>query len=163
MKEEWKDIPDWKGSYQASNHGRVRSLDREVIANGKYQVKGKILKQTDNGTGYSWVSLHKGGKGKHSYVHRLVYSAFSGKPNGEVNHRDLDRGNNHLYNLEDVTRQENVEHSHAKNFTFTSPAGYEYKIHNLNKFCRNNNLGLSNMHRVHKGERKTHKGWSSSQ
>jgi len=156
----WRAIPEWEGVYEVSNQGRVRSLDRTVEAMGEYEVKGRILAQADNGTGYLWVNLHKNGKGKQHYVHRLVYSAFVSDIKDVINHIDKDRTNNHLSNLEDVTVQQNVEYSHARHFTFTNPDGDRVELFNLNKFCRESGLDLANMHRVHKGERQQHKGWT---
>lgn len=65
-KEVWKDIPDYKGYYQASNLGNIRSLDREVLNNnGYYLRKGKLLNQTKhNVNGYRSVMFTIKGKQK---------------------------------------------------------------------------------------------------
>lgn len=115
MIEEWKDVKDYEGLYQVSNLGRVKGLK-----------KGKILKQHDNGKGYMQVGLYKNNKGKPYYVHRLVAKAFipntENKP--EVNHKDKDRANNCVDNLEWVTSKENEQHKH--NFE-----GYKQKGKNV--------------------------------
>ena len=118
MSEIWKDIPDFEGSYQVSNMGRVRSLDRVVTYKdgrvGKY--KGKVLKPYVNkSTGYEHLNLSNDGKGNTKTVHRLVLEAF--KPhvnmnNLDVNHIDGNKLNNHLTNLEWLTRRDNILHAH---------------------------------------------------
>jgi hypothetical protein len=114
MNEEWKDIPGFEGAYQASNLGKIRSLDREIeYANRwgtstKFKICGKELKQNDNGNGYLQVSL-----GAHSKrnVHSLIAQTFLNKPDDkEVNRKDLNKRNNNVNNLECVTRSQNQRH-----------------------------------------------------
>ena len=113
--EVWKDIKGFKGYYQVSNLGRVKSLDRIITtANGVVQkYKGTLLSTSDNGKGYKIVGLNKNGKRKRFKVHRLVAIAFldnsENKP--QVNHIDGVRDNNKLENLEWVTGSENVQHA----------------------------------------------------
>lgn len=101
MIELWKDIEGYEGLYQVSNLGRVKSLK-----------KGKILKQHDNGKGYMQVGLWKNNKGKCYYVHRLVSEAFVDNPENkpQINHKDKNKTNNCVYNLEWVTCKENQHH-----------------------------------------------------
>lgn len=115
MLETWKDIRDYEGLYQVSNTGKVRSLDRIVKDNTRerYQkLKGKELKFTDNGRGYKLVFLTKKSKRTNKYVHRLVAEAFIPNPDNlpEVNHKDLNKSNNCINNLEWVTNIENKRH-----------------------------------------------------
>ena len=110
MKEIWKDIKGYEGLYQVSNFGRVKSLDRKVW---NYLKKGKILKTKDNGNRYLNVSLHNKNKvEKHVYIHRLVAEAFI--PNSsnlpQVNHKDFNKQNNCVDNLEWVSDLENKKH-----------------------------------------------------
>lgn len=110
MKEIWKDIEGYEGLYQVSNLGRVRSLDRKVW---NYTKKGRILKPHSNGHSYQNVSLHKENKTeKHLYIHILVAKAFLPNPDNktEVNHKDFNKLNNRVDNLEWVTRDENKQH-----------------------------------------------------
>ena len=111
-KEIWKDIPDFEGLYQVSDKGRVRSLDRKVWNGGKgvfYSLKGKVIKQFNN-RGYRYVPLSKNGKPTNVSVHRLVAEAFL--PNSEklthVNHKDENKKNNRLENLEWCTPKYNT-------------------------------------------------------
>lgn len=116
MSEEvWKDIPDYEGYYQASNLGNIRSLDREVLNNGTYYtVKGKILSQsTHYKNGYKSVMFTVDSKQKRLLVHRLVMFAFNGNNNLDVNHRNGDKSDNRLSNLEWCTKSENTNHGFA--------------------------------------------------
>ena len=63
--------------------------------------------------GYMQVSLCKNGKYIRQAVHRLVWQTFCGRIEGrlEINHKDLDRANNRLNNLELVTHQQNIQHA----------------------------------------------------
>lgn len=91
MKEEWRDIVDYEGLYQVSNLGRVRSL-----------ITNKILKQQKDKNGYLFVGIRKNGKRKFKKIHRLVAEAFLDNPNNlpEVNHKDENKTNNVVSNLE---------------------------------------------------------------
>ena len=105
-KEIWKDIEGYKGKYQVSNRGNVKSL------NYRRTGKERILKPDDNGHGYLHVQLWKDGKVKRYLVHRLVACAFIPNPNNlpQVNHLSEDKTDNSLENLEWVTCSENINH-----------------------------------------------------
>lgn len=113
--EVWRPIPGYKGFYSVSSAGRVRSEKRLVVDSiGRpRRIKERILRPRADKIGYVKVALHKNGVGDSILIHRLVVSAFIGPcPIGrEVNHRDGDKTNNHLNNLEYVTRRENIQHS----------------------------------------------------
>lgn len=102
----WKDIPNYEGIYQASNLGRVKSLER-INARG-HRLKEKILKTGIN-RGYYRVQLWKNSKARFYYVHRLVWIAFNG-PIPEclqVNHISERKSENRLSNLNLMTPKEN--------------------------------------------------------
>jgi hypothetical protein len=112
----WKDIPDYEGMYQVSNLGNVKSLGREKLNNGKYLFISKegILKPTINDNGYCQVGLCKEGKTKTMTVHVLVAIAFLGHiPDGTrrivPDHKDTDKSNNILSNIELITQRENID------------------------------------------------------
>lgn len=107
--EGWRTIPG-HNEYEVSDLGRVRRA-----APGRKTFVGKVLRPQSIGAGYRAVALTKNGKAIHRYVHRLVMLAFVGEPpeGHEVNHRDGDKSNNALANLEYVTRSENNNHAFA--------------------------------------------------
>ena len=112
--EVWKGVAGYEGVYQVSNLGRVRSVDRLVkYSDGrKYTYKGKIIKPTCDKGGYTTVNLYKNGKVKGKYIHRLVAEAFIPSHNNylEINHKDEDKTNNHVANLEWCTREYNINY-----------------------------------------------------
>lgn len=101
MSEIWKAVPGYEGLYEVSNCGRVRSLDRWVIGGfaGKRFMKGRILKVGVASNGYCMVVLTKGHA---KTVHRLVAKAFIPNPDNlpMINHKDEDKTNNCVDNLE---------------------------------------------------------------
>lgn len=102
----WKDIPGWENNYECNEFGQIRN-----------KTKGNIRAQADNGLGYMKVTLydkqHMPPKQKF-YIHRLVATLFLDNPNKypEVDHKDFDTTNNHVDNLEWVSRVENEIRSH---------------------------------------------------
>lgn len=108
----WKAIPGFDG-YEASSIGEVRSIDR-VINGGRWGIenrKGRVIKSSLDTYGYPQVSLSVGKRLISKKVHRLVMLAFVGDSELMVNHKDSNRANNRLDNLEYVTAEENVRHS----------------------------------------------------
>lgn len=117
----WKDIKGYEGIYQVSSMGRVQSIDREVtqFCHKKYftrTISGKIIKPGVQNSGYEIVWLSKNGEVSPFLVHRLVASAFLNieKGKSDVNHKDGNRRNNTVRNLEWCTKSENVKHSYQK-------------------------------------------------
>lgn len=87
-------------------YNKVYSIDDQ----GNVYRYDKLMKPCDNGTGYLQIKLRKNGQRKHIYIHRLVYETFIGEipDNYEINHKDHNKQNNKLSNLELVTRSENL-------------------------------------------------------
>lgn len=106
MKEIWKDIEGYEGLYQISNLGNVKTL------NYNHTGKEKILKPKKDKYGYLEVGLYKEGKRKIYKIHRLVAEAFIPNPNKlpEVNHKDENKTNNHITNLEFCDRKYNCNY-----------------------------------------------------
>lgn len=135
--EEWRDIPRYEGRYQASNHGRVRSLDRMVhYKNGVQRLhKGRVLRPGGNPSGHLMVNLIPR---KNEYIHRLVLEAFVGPcPEGmECCHNDGDPSNNYLQNLRWDTPSANgfdhVKHgNHYQKVKTHCPYGHVLRLPNL--------------------------------
>lgn len=95
------DIPDYEGLYKINEFGDVLSLKfNKIKANGA------------DGCGYKNLSLYKDGKPLYIKVHQLVARVFLGASNGLcVNHKDGNKKNNHISNLEYVTQKENIHHA----------------------------------------------------
>lgn len=108
--EEWRDIKQFPGTHQVSNLGRVRSLDYKVKnGHGWRSVRGQILKPFKTWNGYLEITI--GGKNhKHFMVHRLVAEAFIPNPDNLpiINHKDENKTNNHVDNLEWCTKSYNA-------------------------------------------------------
>ena len=104
----WKPVPNYEGYYEASNLGKIRSLDRYIELDGRWGrytrfKPGKIMTPKYDGRGmYLSVTLAKDGKNRKMLVHRLVASTFIENPDNlpEVNHIDEDKTNNSVDNLE---------------------------------------------------------------
>ena len=112
--EEWRDVPNYIGLYQASNLGRIKSLERFVRnRNNIMKVQNKVLKSAINTNGYRTVVLRKDLKGKSIAVHRLVAIAFILNINKKkcVNHKNGIKIDNSISNLEWCTSSENNKHA----------------------------------------------------
>lgn len=129
MREEWKSIKGYETLYEVSNYGNVKSLSRVKKNHSKLQIiHGKTLKPEKTRLGYLRVGLSRDGKEKKFLIHRLVADAFIGKNNGlEINHKDGNKANNHVSNLEWVTRRENIKHA----FETGLNKGHEIQSKNL--------------------------------
>ena len=101
MSREWKDVVGYEGKYMVSNDGLVKSLYRN-----------KIIKGEKTRVGYIRVSLYDKTCAKHVSVHRLVAEAFIPNPNKYtiVNHKDENRANNTVENLEWCTQSYNLNY-----------------------------------------------------
>lgn len=128
MNEHWLEIPGFESFYEASSHGRIRSVDRvihynpairdrgygfECISSFNQNASGKVLKQHLTKCGYLSVCLHKDGEKFTKNAHRLVASAFIPNPSffPQVNHIDGNKQNNAVSNLEWCTASQNFIHA----------------------------------------------------
>lgn len=129
--EYWKDIPDFEGIYQASNFGRIKSLDREIdhpLSHHKQFLKGKVLKQSitrykNIKTGEPMVELgvclSKAGKQYYFITRRIIYSVFM--INIDYKHdclcvinADGDGFNNEVSNLKLVTKSQKTKRTYLR-------------------------------------------------
>lgn len=102
MKEVWKDIPDYEELYQISNFGRVKNFKRNKLIT------------INNKQSYLKVILWKNNKMKNMLIHRILAIVFIKNPNNYpcINHKDGNKLNNSLNNLEWVTHSMNNKHAY---------------------------------------------------
>jgi len=112
--EAFKPIPGCPG-YEVSDLGRVRSLDRVVVkhhfgVDREFTLKGRLLKPRKHSQGYRFVTI---GRGVQATIHSLVMLAFVGpRAKGDwINHKNGDKSDNRLENLEYCTPKQNQEHA----------------------------------------------------
>ena len=102
-----KNVIGYEGLYMADTDGNVFSVKKDGL---------KLLKPGKNSNGYLTVDLCKFGKRKRRTIHRLVLETFYPNENSDkltVNHKDEDKTNNSLENLEWLTLKQNIVYSHA--------------------------------------------------
>lgn len=118
--EQFKDIDltkydgeDYAGIYQVSTFGRIKSLRMCCNVHKKYVYRERILKPNINRCGYKYINLNKIGKTKVFTIHRLVAIHFISNSENKktVNHKDGNKQNNYIDNLEWSTYSENAKHS----------------------------------------------------
>jgi len=112
----WKPIKEYEGLYEVSNIGRIKSLKRK---NGfGSRLKDRIIRPSKSHNGWK-IQLCKNFNKKWFAVHRLVSIAFIPNPFNKpcINHKDGDRGNNKVINLEWVTYKENDNHARRLGLT----------------------------------------------
>ena len=118
MIEEWRSVVGYEGLYEVSNTGQIRSFDRYVkYSNGQIHLhKGRILSPGKNTKGYLSVVLNCSGKRKTITVHILVAEAFIPNPDNlpEINHKNEDKINNRVENLEWCDRKYNLNYGTAR-------------------------------------------------
>lgn len=109
--EDWREIPNTQGRYYISSLGRVRG-------------PGGVKTLKHNTSGYLATDIYEkgspSGKKRRYLVHRLVACAFIPNPYGkpEVNHKDGNKTNNQVENLEWCTKEENMRHYYANFHTY---------------------------------------------
>lgn len=131
LTERWLPIPGHEESYEVSDLGRIRALDRITDRGRKW--KGQMMAPASMPAGYQTVTLWRDGKQKTALVHRLVLSAFIGPaPEGaEGLHGNGEPSDNSLSNLAWGTHSENqfdqVFHgTHANATKDACPSGHPY-------------------------------------
>lgn len=127
MTEIWKDVPDYSGTYEVSNYGRVRTHKDKTTFTKHHGIRKwkQIILKEKNPTGRDVrVSLWKNGKHKDFLVHRLVALAFIPQVPGKesINHIDGNPRNNHVSNLEWCNHKENNNHAFDNGLMTTNKA-----------------------------------------
>jgi hypothetical protein len=132
--EEWRWIPDYKNLYKISSIGRIMKCDPDTGAQEIYEGRTSCR-------GYVQTKLTKNGVTKTATIHRLVALAFVDNPESkkDVNHRDGNKTNNIVDNLEWTTEEENVMHGHRTGINPNSVTGRNKVIevfnYNTRKKC----------------------------
>lgn len=114
--ENWKPIKNYEDKYLISDHGNVKTLSRNIYRKcGKlhYKQPEKYLNPSLLPIGYRYIGLHIDGKIKLKTVHSLVAEHFIDNPNNlkTVNHKDGNKLNNHVSNLEWLSNADNLKHA----------------------------------------------------
>lgn len=106
--EEWRDVVGYEGYYQVSDSGRVRRAKAY-----RTTWSGRVLKPKLTSYGYHEVDLSRDNARRTMKIHTLVVEAFIGcvPPGYQVNHKNGNRADNRLSNLEIVTPQQNAMHA----------------------------------------------------
>ena len=114
--EQWRAIPGYEGLYEASNRGNIRTAVGKTTHTARHGVRRwqqRVLKQRKDKQNCMRVTLWKDGKGKSYLVARLVCAAWLENlldTEMTVNHKDGNRLNNSVDNLEWLTRGDNIRH-----------------------------------------------------
>ena len=111
MKEVWKDVHGFEEAYQVSNFGRIKRKERTDSNNRTH--KERIMSPSMYSNGYMNVELRMNNKKRRTSVHRLVAEAFIDNPLNlpQINHKDENKANNHVSNLEWCTAQYNIRYN----------------------------------------------------
>ena len=132
----WKSVVGYEGIYEVSSDGQIKRLKRITIYVRRgnrvlSRITEKILIGTINRCGYIQVCIPKDGKCRARLVHQLVALTWIGeRPEGkQINHKDGDKTNNQIENLEYVTSKENIRHAVANGLTTNTKATDQQLIH----------------------------------
>ena len=116
MIEIWKLIAGHNNYYEISNLGNIRSIARTINLKNGFQrkLKSKVLKTCLNENGYYIVNIKNNNIPYNPKIHRLVATAFIPNPYNKltVNHKDGNKQNNNVLNLEWATHSENIKHAY---------------------------------------------------
>lgn len=172
--EEWKDIEGYEGLYQVSNMGRVKSIKIYVSRKRKdtHRIKEIILRTWLN-RGYVYLKLSKNSILKSLKVHRLVAEAFIQNPMNfpDVNHKDENKENNNVSNLEWCTKLYNQKYGTAmqrsketirlngRSVLAYNQNGVLVKRYQCTKDLEYDGFDRRAVNRVCKGKNKIHKGF----
>lgn len=140
---DYSDIPGYEGSYQINQIGQVKSLDRATKNHrGPYIRKGKKIIACKDSCGYLSVGLSRDNKCKTFRVHTIMAKIWLPNEEGkeEVNHKDGDKNNNNINNLEWVTKSENMIHAYDNGLKMDK-SGINNPISDINKNIHPHGIG----------------------
>lgn len=168
-KEIWKNIVGYEGLYQVSSLGRVKSLER-IDSNG-HPVKERVLTSFPNRSGYCKVNLYRDRNMEVKSVHRLVAETFIPNPDNlpQVNHKDEDKGNNLVENLEWCTASYNTNYgthneraakANEQAIYVITDSGHRYYFDSARKAAEIIGLKVCSVSDCLHGRQKTHRGFT---
>ena len=162
----WKPINNYEGCYEASNKGRIRSVERLVkCKNGMRTSPSTILKPSLGQWGYEQVTLRKEGRKETVRINRIIAQTFIPNPNKlpQVNHIDGNKINNCVENLEWCDASHNMKHcfdNHMSDWTTKIKILETGEVFNSKAECARKIKGhVSLIDMCLRGERKTHRGY----
>lgn len=142
----WKPVLGYEHIYVVSNKGVIKSIDHVVQhKDGKKRLQvGRLLKTCVSFKGYVQVSLSSNGKRFHTGVHRIVAISFIENPHkkSQVNHKDGNKLNNHVSNLEWCTNRENQIHAIKNNLIKHNTC----QNHHMSKLSNADVLNIRQLH-----------------
>lgn len=120
MVEIWRDIKGFEGYYQVSNMGNIKTVKR-IVSFGKNKriVVEELKTLVDDKDGYKDIILYKNGEHRHVKVHRVVAETFIPNPKGykEINHKNENKADNRVENLEWCSRKYNNDYGNRTKST----------------------------------------------
>lgn len=146
MEEQWKEVKGRRETYLISNFGNVRTKERQ---GRHYFIPSHDLQKHDNGNGYVQVMLSLPNKIGTYYVHKLVAELFIDNPYNKkfINHKDGNKQNNRVDNLEWCTRSENEKHAWRIGLKNKNTVGTKGENHGMHKLTQ---VQVDYIRRVHK-------------
>ena len=165
--EEWKDIEGFEGAYQISNYGNVKCLERKVPVshrgyNGFRTQKECIMKPFITKYDYYMINLRKDGTGHNRFIHRLVAQAFIPNFNNLpcVNHKDEDKLNKTVQNLEWCTYAYNDNYGNRNQHISESRKGMKFTQEHIENIRKSKKANITDefrqkMRNVHLGTKLT--------
>lgn len=157
MEEIWRDCKGYEEKYQVSNLGRVWSVKRQNYLTPHIHTKGYL----------QVTMMAKNGKRKQEFIHRLVALAFIDNPNNlpQVNHKDENKTNNTVENLEWMTCKDNINYG-SHNERVSNSNKQPVRCIELDKVFESKtqasnetNISIASISRVCSGKQKTAGGY----
>lgn len=121
MEERWRSVVGYEGVYEVSDLGRLRR-----VRPARGTSAGRLLKPSVSTDVYPRANLWRDGRPRSVLVHRLVAAAFLGEPNvgSQVNHRNGDKTDNRVANLEWTTAAANLTHARSTGLNSSEGEGH---------------------------------------
>ena len=156
---DFEPLKGYEGLYEINRNGVVNTLGN--FPNLRNRIIGPLKSGLSKGYRNVCLTSHERKRTQH-LVHRLVAIQFLPNPHQLrcVNHKDENKENNVVDNLEWCTDQYNKEYSARSEYSFKHTSGLTVTTKNLSRFCRENNISQGNLSKVVAGQRNHHKGWS---